>query len=104
HHDKPGLHWSLLPEYHKKYIAAYIHPNLNRYSLIAYCIEAYIWPGKRVDYLGNPMPTPPPVKSEDWIEDVKINKSKNKEDYGAEDMEFEAAESINETSNSFAEH
>lgn len=90
HHERPGLHWSLLPEYHKKRVAPYLHPNLNRYSLLLYCIEAYIWPGKRVDYLGNPLPVPPPSKSEDWIEEIRVNKSNNKSDYGAEDIDFEA--------------
>lgn len=76
HHEKPGLHWSLLPEYHEKLIAPHIHPNLNRNSLTRYLIEAHIYPGKRVDYLGNPVVLPPKKKDADWMEDVDLTKSK----------------------------
>lgn len=82
HHEKPGLHWSKLPAYHRKNIASHIHPNLNRVSLFKYLWEANIWPGKRVDYLGNPMPRPAKVKDKDWIEGVKLSSHKN--DLGAE--------------------
>ncbi len=92
HHDKPGLHWSQLPAYHKKYIEPHLHPNLNRYSLLVYLFERNIWPGKRTDYLGNPMPIPAPSVSEDWINEVQWAKDKGKEEYGAEDMDFIAAE------------
>ncbi len=84
HHDKPGMHWSLLPEYHKKHIEPYLHPNLNRNTLISYCIEAYIWPGKRLDYLGNPVVLPPADKTGDWMGDVVIKSGKFDEDFGAE--------------------
>ncbi len=73
HHLRPGLHWSLLPKYHAKYITPYIHPNLNRKSLFVYCWEAYVWPGKRVDYLGNPMVLPPKQKDQDWVADVPVS-------------------------------
>lgn len=70
HHDKPGLHWSLYPEYHAKYIRPYIHPSLDQVSLTAYLWKACIYPAKRVDYLGNPIPVPPKVKDEDWVKDT----------------------------------
>jgi fatty acid desaturase len=72
HHEKPNLHWSKLPEYHEKNIRPYLHPNLDRNSLIAYLIEAHIYPGKRVDYLGNPIVLPPSVPDEDWVANVNI--------------------------------
>ena len=71
HHDKPGLHWSLLPEFHEKNIVPHIHPNLNRNSLFMYCWETLIWPGKRLDYLGNPIVLPPDVEDEDWVGEIK---------------------------------
>lgn len=76
HHDKPGLHWSLLPEYHEKEIAPYIHPSLNRESLLGYLWEAHVYPGKRVDYLGNPIVLKPKQKDADWMEDVDLERKK----------------------------
>lgn len=76
HHDKPGLHWSLLPEYHEKEIAPYIHPSLNRESLLGYLWEAHVYPGKRVDYLGNPIVLKPKKKDVDWMEDVDLERKK----------------------------
>jgi fatty acid desaturase len=73
HHARPGLHWSLYPQYHEKYITPYIHPNLNQKSLTVYCWKAYIWPGKRVDYLGNPVKLKPKDKDRDWVEDVPVS-------------------------------
>ena len=84
---KPGLHWSLLPEYHEKNVAPYAHPNVNRHSLFAYLWEAYIYPGKRLDYLGNPIVLPDEHGSEDWISRVNIKSKKHAEDFGAEDIE-----------------
>lgn len=72
HHLRPGLHWSLLPQFHEKYITPYIHPNLNQKSLFVYLWKTCIWPGKRLDYLGNPVVLPPKVKDKDWVADVPI--------------------------------
>lgn len=77
HHDKPNLHWSLLPTYHNEKIAPYIHPSLNRVSLFPYLIEAHIYPAKRVDYLGNPIVLPPAVADEDWVNTVNIKEHKD---------------------------
>lgn len=73
HHLRPGLHWSRLPEYHEKYIAPYIHPNLNQKSLFLYLWKSCIWPGKRLDYLGNPVQLPPKQEDRDWVADVPIS-------------------------------
>lgn len=72
HHDKPNLHWSLLPAYHAEKIAPFIHPSLNRVSLPAYLFEAHIYPAKRVDYLGNPIVLAPATKDVDWVKDVNV--------------------------------
>ena len=72
HHEKPGMHWSLLPAAHKELIEPHIHPNLNRESLVRYLWESCIWPGKRVDYLGNPISLPPKTKDKDWVADLPV--------------------------------
>jgi beta-carotene hydroxylase len=77
HHEKPNLHWSLLPEYHAKNIRPHIHPNLDRESLIKYLFEAHIYPGKRVDYLGNPVVLPPKTVDKDWVAGVNIKEHKD---------------------------
>ena len=76
HHNRPGLHWSLLPEWHAKYIRPYLHPNLEQKSLTAYLWRTLIWPGKRLTYDLKPVELPPKVKDEDWVADVKVNADK----------------------------
>lgn len=75
HHLRPGLHWSLLPYYHEKYIVPHLHPNLNQKSLLVYLWKSCIWPGKRVDYLGNPVVLPPAIPDKDWVEDVPVSEN-----------------------------
>lgn len=72
HHDKPGLHWSLLPEYHEKNIRPHVHPALDRKSLLAYLIETHLYPARRVDYLGKPIVLPARVKDIDWVPEINI--------------------------------
>ena len=84
HHEKPGLHWSLLPAFHAEHLAPYTHPNLQRNSLFAFCWEYCIWPGKRVDYLGNPVVLPIEGPDHDWIEEVWETAHKNNVSFGAE--------------------
>ena len=67
HHMKPGLHWSLLPEAHERELAPYVHPDLNRKALVPYLFEAYVWPGERRTYRGEPYELPPPRADEDWM-------------------------------------
>lgn len=82
HHDKPGLHWSLLPEYHERVYVPHLHPNLNQKSLLVYLWKSCVYPGKRVDYLGNPVVLPPKTEDQDWVVDVPI--AANVADLGAE--------------------
>jgi fatty acid desaturase len=67
HHMRPGLHWSLLPEAHREELAPYIHPELDRKSLLAYLFQAYVLPGKRMNYDGTTYALPPPREDEDWM-------------------------------------
>ncbi len=70
HHDKPGLHWSLLPAYHAEHYAGRLHPELDRVSLTAYLFKTCIYPGKRLSYDGTPYVLPPADKDEDWVADA----------------------------------
>lgn len=75
HHHHPGLHWSKLPEAHAREIAPHIHPNLDQPSMLGYAFRAYIWPGIRVDYLGNPVVLPEEGPDESWIPGVDTTPS-----------------------------
>lgn len=81
HHQKPNLHWSKYPDYHKEFVEPHLHPNLNLNSFLAYIIKAYVYPGKRVDYLSNPIPKPVAEKDGDWVADVQSSEVKS--DLGA---------------------
>ena len=76
HHEKPELHWSLLPAYHKENIEPHIHPNLNQTNLFIYLWKTLIWPGKRVDYLGNPLILEED-HYEDWVASADVKKHSN---------------------------
>ncbi|MEQ6120662.1 fatty acid desaturase [Reichenbachiella sp. MALMAid0571] len=77
HHDRPTLHWSLLPEIYEKEFAPYVHPNLNRYWLSAYLWEVCIYPGKRINYLNEIISLPPKEqdKDEDWVNQTSENEN-----------------------------
>jgi len=36
HHEKPGLHWSLLPDWHDRHVAPYIDRHLNHRTLVCF--------------------------------------------------------------------
>lgn len=67
HHMHPGLHWSLTPEAHAKELAPFIDPRLDQKSLLVYCWQAYIWPGKRVRFDGAPVVLGPMIEDEPWV-------------------------------------
>jgi hypothetical protein len=50
-----------------------VHPNLDQKSLIEYLWKSCIYPGKRLDYLGNLVKLPPKVETADWVADVSID-------------------------------
>ncbi|MFZ9700033.1 MAG: fatty acid desaturase family protein [Flavobacteriales bacterium] len=80
HHMRPALHWSLYPAYHREHIAPHLHPNLDQKSLLVYLWKSMIWPGRRVDYLGKPLPVPPKMQDQDWVFEARNT------DLQAEDM------------------
>ena len=55
HHLKPNLHWSDLPKHHDVFVKPFNHPNLNQPNMLTYIWKAFIYPGKRINYLGNPI-------------------------------------------------
>ena len=85
HHDRPSLHWSLLPEFHEKNIAPYIHPNLNQRNMFTYLVKAYIYPGKRINYDGSPYVLEDWVPDEDWVAALSVTDKAHKYDFGAEE-------------------
>jgi beta-carotene hydroxylase len=72
HHMKPNMHWSLYPAFHEKNVRPFIHPSLDRKSLAAYLFQAHIYPGKRIDYLGNAIVLPAVTQDEDWIGKINV--------------------------------
>ena len=55
HHLYPGLHWSVLPQKHQELIAPHIAPSLEDPSILGYMFRAFIYPGIRLDWQGNPL-------------------------------------------------
>lgn len=96
HHDRPSLHWSLLPDYHNKYIEPYIHPNLSIDNMPKYFWKTYIYPGKRVNYDGSPYVLAPKVPDEDWTADILVGDRSHKFDFGAESASIDEMLQITE--------
>jgi fatty acid desaturase len=67
HHLQPNLHWSLLPEAHGRLFQPHVHPNLDQASMFLYFWRTHIWPGKRLDYLGNPVLLPALEDDAPWV-------------------------------------
>ncbi len=67
HHEKPSLHWSLLPEVHAQEIAPHIHPELDQKSMFLYVWRTFIWPGRRLRYDGKPVELPPKQSDVSWV-------------------------------------
>jgi fatty acid desaturase len=66
HHEQPGLHWSLLREKHYEKLHPIIDPRLEQKSLLVYLFTAFILPGKRRTFDGNPVVVEP-VEDADWV-------------------------------------
>lgn len=67
HHMRPGLHWSKLKEIHARDVAPHMDPRLAEPSLLAYMFRAFIWPGKRLRYDGEPVVLPPRSEDVSWV-------------------------------------
>ena len=67
HHEKPGLHWSLLPAAHATTLRPHLHPALDHQSLAIWAWRYLVWPGRRLDYLGRPMTFPETDHDVSWI-------------------------------------
>eukprot|EP00297_Palpitomonas_bilix_P011514 CAMPEP_0113874744 /NCGR_PEP_ID=MMETSP0780_2-20120614/4512_1 /TAXON_ID=652834 /ORGANISM="Palpitomonas bilix" /LENGTH=336 /DNA_ID=CAMNT_0000860567 /DNA_START=40 /DNA_END=1050 /DNA_ORIENTATION=- /assembly_acc=CAM_ASM_000599 len=67
HHMYPTLHWSLCPEEHDKQVKPHMDKRLEEKNILTYIFRAFIYPGVRVDYRGQPISYPPNVPDEDWI-------------------------------------
>ncbi len=66
HHDRPELHWSLLPAYHAANYHGRCHPSLEQKSLFLYLCRTCLWPAKRETYDGKPVVLPPASPDVDW--------------------------------------
>jgi fatty acid desaturase len=54
HHERPNLHWSLLPEYHQQ-LRHQIDPHLECRSLLGTAAAFYLWPARRPSLKGAPL-------------------------------------------------
>ena len=55
HHMFPTMHWSELREQNNKKIKKHIHPNLDQACMATYIFRTFLFPGHRIDYLGQPV-------------------------------------------------
>jgi fatty acid desaturase len=58
HHDRPGLHWSLLRKFHMEKIHGHIDPRLEQPSFFWYLFKTFIFPGRRKTFDGKPYDPP----------------------------------------------
>merc|ERR1711957_933048 len=65
HHMHPGWHWKDLPSKHEELVKPHIHPNLEQPSILVYIFKTFVFPGIRIDYLGNPVVLPDAAKDKD---------------------------------------
>jgi fatty acid desaturase len=67
HHMFPTVHWSKLPEVHDRVLGPEIHPSLDQQNFAAYMWRAYVWPGRRLDYRGDPVVLSEPMEDRSWL-------------------------------------
>ena len=85
HHMRPEVHWSRLPEIHRREILPHQHANLRYDNIGTYLYHAFVFPGKLEMYDGRPIETPfaSDAPDIDWIEQeaavVRRNIAKHKE-------------------------
>ncbi len=47
HHNRAGLHWSVLDKEHAREVVARIDPSLDEPSMVLYLLRTYLWNGRR---------------------------------------------------------
>jgi fatty acid desaturase len=67
HHLHPGLHWSLLPEAHRREVSPNVHPGLEQADYPAWLVRTFLLPGGRRRYDGTPLRLPPSEPDADWL-------------------------------------
>jgi fatty acid desaturase len=69
HHDRPALHWSLLPAAHAERFHGRVNPELEQKSLLAYLLRTFVLSPRRVRHDGTPARAVCTTRDGIWIPD-----------------------------------
>jgi hypothetical protein len=58
HHNRPAVHWSRGRAAHLNDVVHHMDPALDEPSLVRYLWRAFIWPGRRLRFDGQPVQLP----------------------------------------------
>ncbi len=80
HHEQPGMHWSLLPQTHHRWISPHLHPNLEQKNLLK-----YLWQACNIRQTGGlprqAVVLKPVEPDQDWVDQIPV--SRHEADLGA---------------------